>query len=73
MRPFVFSGDAHLAEPSDLYSSKLPAHLQQWALHTEAEAKSIVIKLGEKPLMKVWKDFHDHTTGKLESPDVKRL
>ena len=73
MRPFVFSGDAHLAEPSDLYSSKLPAHLQQWALHTEAEEKSIVIKLGEKPLMKVWKDFHDHKTGKLESPDVKRL
>lgn len=73
MKPFIFSGDAHIAEPHDLYTSNLPAHLQDWALSTEAEGDSIVVYLGKQKLLKVYRDFHDHKTGKLDCPELKRL
>jgi predicted TIM-barrel fold metal-dependent hydrolase len=34
-RPFTFSCDAHVVEPSDLYLSKLPASMKKFALHVE--------------------------------------
>ena len=73
MKPFIFSGDAHLAEPPDLYRDALPDHLQQWALWTDVEGNNIVIKMGDKNLLKVSRDIHDHKTGKLDCPDVRRL
>lgn len=73
MKPFIFSGDAHLAEPPDLYRDALPEHLQQWALWTDVEGDSIVIKMGDQNLLKVYKNIHDHKTGKLDCPDVRRL
>jgi len=73
MKPFVFSADAHIAEPPDLYIKALPAHLQDWALSTDVEGNSIVISLGKKPLLKVFRNFHDHKTGKLDCEDVRRL
>jgi predicted TIM-barrel fold metal-dependent hydrolase len=72
-KPFIFSGDAHIAEPHDFYQKALPAHLQEWALNTDVEGDSIVLVLGKTKLLKVYRDFHDHKTGKLDCPDVKRL
>jgi predicted TIM-barrel fold metal-dependent hydrolase len=73
MKPFIFSADAHIAEPPDLYRDALPAHLQQWALSTEVDGDSIVILMGETKLLKVYRNFHDHKTGQLDCPDVRRL
>lgn len=30
MKPFVFSCDAHIIEPDDLFTANLPEHLQQY-------------------------------------------
>ncbi|MCW1384886.1 amidohydrolase [Novosphingobium sp. KCTC 2891] len=73
MKPFIFSADAHIAEPPDLYRNALPAHLQQWALSTEVDGESIVILMGEQKILKVYRNFHDHKTGQLDCPDVRRL
>jgi predicted TIM-barrel fold metal-dependent hydrolase len=35
MRPFTFSCDAHVVEPGDLYTSRLPAGLRQYALSVD--------------------------------------
>ena len=72
-KPFIFSGDAHIAEPADLYREALPANLQQWAIWTDAEDKNMLIKMGDKTLLKVSRDIHDHKTGKLDDPNVRRL
>jgi hypothetical protein len=54
VRPFVFSCDAHIAEPGDLFTSKLPAHLQQWALHPgPAEEKYRVTMMGDNVALNV--------------------
>ena len=64
LRPFVFSCDAHIAEPGDLFTSKLPAHLQQWALHPgPADDKYRVTMMGDNVALKVKVDFHSHKTG----------
>jgi len=73
MKPFIFSADAHLAEPPDLYRENMPTHLKDWAIHTEVEGDSIVIMMGEKKLLKVYRNFHDHKTGELGCEDVRRL
>jgi predicted TIM-barrel fold metal-dependent hydrolase len=73
MKPFIFSADAHIAEPPDLYVKNLPAHLQDWALSTDVDGNSIVIFLGKQQILKVYRNFHDHKTGKLDCPDVRRL
>lgn len=73
MKPFIFSADAHLAEPPDLYRDAMPAHLQDWALWTDVEGDSIVILMGQTKLLKVYRNFHDHKTGELGCEDVRRL
>jgi len=73
MKPFIFSADAHIAEPPDLYVNNLPPHLQDWALSTDVEGDSIVIYLGKKKVLKVFRNFHDHKTGELACEDVRRL
>lgn len=68
VRPFVFSCDAHIAEPADLFTSKLPAHLQQWALHPgPAEEKYRVTMMGDNVALKVKLDFHSHKTGQSDA------
>ena len=47
-RPFVFSADAHIAEPPDLYLDGLPKHLQHWAFNVEVEGKNFILKIGDK-------------------------
>lgn len=37
IRPFVFSCDAHVAEPPDLFVKAMPDHLKQFVIHSEAD------------------------------------
>ena len=54
MRPFVFSCDAHLAEPEDLFSASMPAHLSDWIIHTKTDESGFRLTLmGDKVLMKM--------------------
>jgi len=65
VRPFLFSCDAHIAEPGDLFTSKLPAELQKWAISgaPSEDGKYIVTKIGEQEALRVRRNFHSHKTG----------
>lgn len=65
LRPFVFSCDAHIAEPGDLFTSNLPAELQQWAIQgaPSEDGKYIITKIGDAEALRVRKNFHNHKTG----------
>lgn len=63
LRPFLFSCDAHIAEPPDLFTSRLPADLQQWAIHGSADEKYRIVLIGDQEALKVKLNFHSHKTG----------
>lgn len=63
MRPFVFSCDAHIAEPADLFTSRMPEHLRQFVIHGEADGNIRVTKIGEQVILKIQTNFHQHKTG----------
>lgn len=63
MRPFVFSCDAHIAEPADLFSSRMPDHLRQFVIHGEADGDIRITKIGEQVILKIQTNFHQHKTG----------
>jgi predicted TIM-barrel fold metal-dependent hydrolase len=64
-RPFVFSCDAHIAEPDDLFTKNMPAHLQQWAISSRksADGKYRETFIGDTEILKVRVNFHTHKTG----------
>ena len=64
MRPFIFSCDAHIVEPGDLYTSNLPAHLQQYALHQDFDEKGLrLLKMGDTILHRIPANFFEHKVG----------
>lgn len=63
LRPFVFSCDAHIAEPPDLFTSRLPPGLKKWAIHGTADGKYRTTMIGDQVALKVRLDFHTHKTG----------
>lgn len=64
MRPFVFSCDAHIAEPQDLFTKNLPPELQKWAIHPgPADERYRVTMIGDTEILKVRVNFHSHKTG----------
>ena len=48
MKPFIFSADAHVVEPSELFLDGLPASLQKHAIRTTFEDGSLITKTEEK-------------------------
>ena len=62
IRPFVFSCDAHVAEPLDLFVKSMPDHLRQFVISTEVDGKMRITKIGEEIALKIWVDFHVHKT-----------
>ena len=62
-RPFVFSCDAHIAEPPDLFVQNMPKHLEDYAIHGEAEGDIRITKIGSQVILKIQTDFHSHKTG----------
>jgi predicted TIM-barrel fold metal-dependent hydrolase len=63
MRPFVFSCDAHIAEPNDLFTSTMTGALADWAPNALVEDGVLVTRLGEQVLMKIQANFFDHKVG----------
>lgn len=62
-RPFVFSCDAHVAEPADLFAKAMPDHLQQFVIHSEADGDIRITRIGEQVILKIHTNFHAHKTG----------
>lgn len=75
-RPYVFSCDAHIAEPPDLFLKGMPDHLKQFAIHGEALGdKYRISKIGDKEILRVRVNFHGHKTGQADdgpATDTKR-
>lgn len=63
MRPFVFSCDAHIAEPADLFTSNMPASMKDYVIHGEAQEGIRITRIGDKVILKIQTDFHSHKTG----------
>lgn len=63
IRPFVFSCDAHVAEPPDLFLKAMPSHLQHYAIHSEADGDVRITRIGEQVILKINTNFHQHKTG----------
>lgn len=63
VRPFVFSCDAHVAEPPDLYLSNMPADMQQYAIHAEIGDGIRITRIGDQVILKIGTNFHQHKTG----------
>jgi predicted TIM-barrel fold metal-dependent hydrolase len=62
-RPFVFSCDAHVAEPPDLFVKAMPDHLKQFAIHGEVQGDIRITRIGEQVILKINTNFHQHKTG----------
>ncbi len=63
VRPFVFSCDAHIAEPPDLFRSKMPADMQDHVIHAEIGEGIRVTMVGERVIFKMQTNFATHRTG----------
>lgn len=63
IRPFVFSCDAHVAEPPDLFLKAMPPHMQQYAIHSQADGDIRITRIGEQVILKINTNFHAHKTG----------
>lgn len=68
-RPFVFSCDAHIAEPPDLFIENMPEHLSHYVIHGEAQGGIRITKIGDQVIFKIQTDFHAHKTGQTDDPD----
>lgn len=51
MTRFVFSADAHVNEPLDLFSAGLPAHLKHLAIHVTRDDNYRDVRLGEEKII----------------------
>lgn len=63
VRPFVFSCDAHIAEPKDLFLEKMPAHLKQYAIHTRMGEKYRETCIGDQVLLRMLPNFAGQRSG----------
>lgn len=63
LRPFVFSCDAHIAEPPDLFLKAMPDHLKQFAIHSEVDGATRITRIGDQVILKITTNFHTHKTG----------
>jgi|GEM_PF-188955 len=63
MRPFVFSCDAHVAEPHDLFVKAMPAEMKDYVISGEIQGDVRITKIGEDVILKIWTNFHKHKTG----------
>jgi len=65
-RPFVFSCDAHIAEPADLWTERMPPHLSQYAITLTTENNRRIYRVGDRVIMRFLPDFPSHKTGKTD-------
>lgn len=63
IRPFVFSCDAHVAEPPDLFVKAMPDHLKPYVIHGEVDGDIRITRIGEQVILKINTNFHQHKTG----------
>ena len=71
-RPFVFSCDAHIAEPSDLFTERMPKHLSHFAITLSTEGDRRLYKVGDRVIMRFIPDFPAHKTGKTDDEFYKQ-
>ncbi|RIJ17264.1 amidohydrolase [Henriciella mobilis] len=67
MRPFVFSCDAHIAEPPDLFTRAMPDSLKQYAINGQKDGDYRITRIGDQVILKVKANFHSHKTGQSDA------
>ncbi len=63
MRPFIFSCDAHISEPNDLFTANMPDHLQDWAISARVDDGMRIMLIGDRVAHRIPANFFDHKVG----------
>ena len=42
MKPFIFSCDAHIVEPTGIFTDNMPAHLKEWTLSQNVDDRGFL-------------------------------
>jgi len=66
MKPFVFSADAHIREPYDLFTSAMPERLKEHAIHVEKNGDWLDTKIGDRICIRIplnWGQVTDERYG----------
>src|SRR5690606_36131111 len=58
-KPFIFSADSHIMEPSTLFQDMLPASLKQHAVRATKEGEFIITKTDTKVLHRIRVGLND--------------
>jgi len=53
MKPFIFSADSHIMEPSDIFTAGLPASLKDYAIHTRKEGDFLITGTRDKVIYRL--------------------
>lgn len=53
MKPFVFSADSHVMEPSDLFTGGLPPRLRRHAIHTRKDGEFMITGTEDKVIYRL--------------------
>lgn len=74
MRHFVFSCDAHIVEPPDLFTANMPDHLKQWAPNAIVDEKNVRhFRIGDTLAFKMPINFAGQKNGYDDDLDIKRF
>jgi len=52
-RPFIFSADAHIREPNELFLDGLPASMRRYAVYAAREGDAIVTRMGDHVIFRL--------------------
>jgi predicted TIM-barrel fold metal-dependent hydrolase len=64
MKPFVFSCDAHIVEPTGIFTDNMPAHLKEWTLSQNVDEKGFLnVCMGDTVLHRIPANFFAHKVG----------
>ncbi|HET9628093.1 MAG TPA: amidohydrolase family protein [Novosphingobium sp.] len=63
VRPFVFSCDAHVAEPYDLFTARMPAHMKDHIIHQRIEDGRRDMCVGDRVIIRGIQNFAAHKSG----------
>lgn len=66
MKPFVFSADAHIREPYDLFTQAMPERFKHYGIHVEKSDKYLDTKIGDKICIRIpinWGQVTDERYG----------
>lgn len=70
MKTLIFSADAHVKEPTDLFTKAMPKHLEQWTINARRSEKYNDVMVGEKIAIRIAINFGNSDDPRRGSMDI---